>query len=108
MRLDIMRTLRYEPKRILRVSMETNQSYLPLRTNLEFMTQKGLIGMSRIPSKSRTARKYGVMVFLTRKGSALLDKVEGAYDELLGLGSQVPSEDLASAQAPSIEEAPPA
>ena len=83
MRLDVLRALRYEPKRILRISMETNQSYLPLRNSLEFMSEKGLVGMSKVPPRTRSSRKYGVMVFLTRKGLLVLDRVEAAYAEIV-------------------------
>ena len=83
MRLDVLRALRYEPKRILRISMETNQCYLPLRSNIEFLTEKGLVGVSKIPPRARGSKKYGVMVFLTRKGLFVLDRVEAAYGEIL-------------------------
>lgn len=92
LRLDIMRALRYEPKRILRVSMETNQSYLPLRSNIEFMAEKGLVGVSKVPPRTKRAKKPGMMVFLTRKGQVVLEKVEAAYAELLDLKSH--EEDL--------------
>ena len=94
MRLDVLRALRYEPKRILRISMETNQCYLPLRGNIEFLAEKGLVGISKIPPRARNSKKYGLMVFLTRKGLIVLDRAEAAYGEILDPESH--EEDLRS------------
>ena len=107
MRVDIMRTLRYEPKRLLRISMETNLCYQPLRTNLEFMAEKGLVGMSKVPPRTSKARKYGVVVFLTRKGLLVLNRLEAAYGELLDMKSH--EEDLIRdmTQEQSMERAAP-
>jgi len=105
MRVDIMKALRYGPKRILRIMMETNLCYIPLRSNLDFMSEKGLIGISKIPPRSRNARKNGVMVYLTRKGLLVLDKVEAAYAELLDFKSHEEDllRDVARTQERSLE-----
>ena len=101
-RIDILKAIRYGPKRILRISMEANLSYRGLRGNLDFMAEKGLVGISEVPPRTRDARKYGVMVFLTRKGLIVLDRVEAAYGELLDLQSH--EDDLARIEAQAREQ----
>ena len=91
-RLDILRALRHEPKRVLRISMETNMCYQSLKSNVEFMARKGLVGLSDVPPKTKRSGKHGVLVFLTRKGLLVLDRLEAAYGELLDLRSH--EEDL--------------
>ena len=99
-RIDILKALRYEPKRLLKVSLETNISYLALKKALSFMVEKGLVGVSRIPPKTKQATKDGVLIFLTRKGKLVLERLEAAYAELMSFESR--EEDLVSDEMPKL------
>jgi len=97
LRVEILKSLRHEPKRILRISTETSMCYMALKNNLDFMIGKGLVGTSRVPPRTKNARRNGVLVFLTRKGMIVLDRLEAAYNELIYAESH--DEDLKSDEA---------